>query len=105
MFREDFVSNSSSCSFVIGFKDEKTMENYRDTLKEEWGGKMADLIDNFFENNVTTPPEYHKEFAKRFKLFYYGIYQSTEDQFEDIAAGMLIHDQCPLDDDIDEYEP
>ena len=103
MLRNDFVSNSSSCSFIVGFKDKKTMENFRDALKEEWGGKIAILLDEFFKNNEYHNQEVIKDVfkGKNLELFYEGIYSSTEDIFDNVCVGRLIWDRVDmLNDDI-----
>ena len=102
MLRNDFVSNSSSSSFIIAFKNKKTLQNFCNDLKEKYSD-MSDDIDSFFNENKINPNEYTNSLTEDdindHKLFYKGIYPSEQNDYEkidEIIWGAEINDDIAI---------
>jgi hypothetical protein len=59
--RTDYVTNSSSSSFILGFKDEKEIENIVNELPDYWSKHAIDGVVSDIENGITS-----KEYALEF---------------------------------------
>ena len=96
MIRNDFVSNSSSSSFMIGFKDRKVAYKYRDMISNEWGGKIAKLMEIWFnkEHELKNDEYEFTDIEKDFKVWFSGIFESTEDSMDYLIPGKLVYDTC-----------
>ena len=96
MIRNDFVSNSSSSSFMIGFKDHETAYKYRDMIANEWGGKIADLIQKWFDKDKELKNDEYDftKDEKKFDVWFSGIFESTEDSMDYLIPGKLVYDTC-----------
>jgi hypothetical protein len=59
--RTDYVTNSSSSSFILGFKDEKEIENVANELPSYWSKHAIDGVVSDIENGIIS-----KEYALEF---------------------------------------
>ena len=109
MIREDFVSNSSSSSFVIGFKTKKMFEDFKKDMLDEWGrdNKFGKLLEHFLENSVISDDDrsYYTDGKKysEYEVLIRGVWQSTEDDFDTLAPGLLVYESVS-DDNILSYD-
>lgn len=108
MIRNDFVSNSSSSSFIVGFKTKKMFEDFKKDMLDEWGrdNKFGRLLEHFLEDSVISDADrsYYTD-GKRYsdyEVLIRGIWQSTEDDFDTLAPGLLVYESVP-DEDILSY--
>lgn len=62
--RSDFVTNSSSSSFILGFKTSDEISEVRDLLPEYWSENIKDEIISDIERGITTKDEMLKEYQK-----------------------------------------
>lgn len=101
MLRNDFVSNSSSSSFVVGFVTKKDFEDFKNKILDEWGrdNKFGKLLEQYFENNVHDKCDYDEDRVKKYDVLLGGLYQSTEDDFETLAPGLLVYDNILYEDE------
>ena len=103
MIRNDFVSNSSSSSFIVGFKTKKEFENFKKDMLDEWGrdNKFGKLLERFLENSVISDSDrsYYTDGKKysEYEVLIRGIWQSTEDDFDTLAPGLLVYESVPND--------
>ena len=106
MIRNDFVSNSSSSSFIIGFKTKKMFEDFKKDMLDEWGrdNKFGKLLAKFLEDSVLTEEnkDWYTDGKKysEYEVLIRGIWQSTEDDFDTLAPGLLVYESVPNDDDV-----
>ena len=108
MIRNDFVSNSSSSSFIVGFKTKKMFEDFKKDMLDEWGrdNKFGRLLEHFLEDSVISDADrsYYTD-GKRYsdyEVLIRGIWQSTEDDFDTLAPGLLVYESVS-DEDILSY--
>lgn len=52
--RKDFVTNSSSSSFILGFKSKEDMKNIADELPYYWAEAVRESVSSDVEYGVTT---------------------------------------------------
>lgn len=52
--REDFVTNSSSSSFILGFKNEEEIQNVANQLPYYWAHHIKEEIVSDIENGITS---------------------------------------------------
>ena len=106
MIRNDFVSNSSSSSFIIGFKTKKMFEDFKKDMLDEWGrdNKFGKLLIKFLEDGVIPEEDrrecYTNKKYSEYEVLLRGIWQSTEDDFDTLAPGLLVYESVPDDDDV-----
>lgn len=101
MIRSDFVSNSSSSSFMVGFRTRKDFDKFKNKILNEWGtaNKFGTLLVKFFENHVCDPADYPEARYQGYDVLLSGLYQSTEDDFETLAPGLLVYENISYGDD------
>lgn len=101
MVRSDFVSNSSSSSFVVGFVTKKDFNDFKNKILDEWGrdNKFGKLLEQYFENNVQDKYDYDEDKVDKYEVLLRGLYQSTEDDFETLAPGLLVYENIPYGDE------
>ena len=96
MIRNDFVSNSSSSSFLVGFVTREDFDKFKNKILDEWGrdNKFGKLLERYFENNIRDKDNYDEDEdkVKKYEVLFGGIYSSTEDDFETLAPGLLVYD-------------
>ena len=94
MLRNDFVSNSSSSSFLVGFVIREEFDKFKNKILDEWGrdNKFGKLLEQYFENNIQDKDDYDEDRVKKYDVLFRGLYQSTEDRFETLAPGLLIYE-------------
>ena len=64
--RSDFVTNSSSSSFIIGFSSDAELDNFKDTFPRWLSEVLIDRVDTDVNNNIITKGqaiEMYKEYA------------------------------------------
>jgi len=101
MIRNDFVSNSSSSSFVVGFVTKKDFVDFKNKILDEWGrdNKFGKLLEQYFENNIQDKDDYDEERVDKYEVLLRGLYQSTEDDFETLAPGLLVYEHISYGDE------
>ena len=52
--RTDYVTNSSSSSFVLGFKNEDEIEDVAEELPYYWSDEYKDSVVNYIKNEITS---------------------------------------------------
>lgn len=62
--RSDFVTNSSSSSFILGFKDKDKITEVMDLLPEYWSEEVRGDIISDIEYGITTKDEAIKEYQE-----------------------------------------
>ena len=69
-FRTDFVTNSSSSSFILTFKDEVDFLDFRNTCDEYNYEEVFELIENIKNNEEETQEEIKEKSLNMLKWYY-----------------------------------
>ena len=101
MIRNDFVSNSSSSSYIIGFATEDAFNEFKNKILNEWGrdNKFGKLLIESFNRNICDKNDYDEKEFKRFDVLLRGVYQSTDGTFERLGPERLIYEEAYTDDE------
>lgn len=62
--RSDFVTNSSSSSFILGFKNEEEITEVMDLLPEYWSEEVRGDVISDIEHGITIKDEAIKEYQE-----------------------------------------
>lgn len=72
--RTDYVTNSSSSSFILGFKNEEDIKNIVDELPDYWDSGVKENIASDVKNGITTKEDAIKLYQDSLWLGDYKFY-------------------------------
>ena len=101
MLRNDFVSNSSASSFIIGFKNNDILNDFVKAFIDDWGKVGKEKITKFLKNKIFTqedkkdPDSAYRKIDENDKKEYPIVYCGTSRHWAcdeiDLFADLLIY--------------
>ena len=97
MVRNDFVSNSSSSSFIVAFKNEKARKDFAEYCKNSGYGKISDIMyehikDKNYQQDPKDVDDNYENYINNFDTFDQYTELSNDEISDGIWAEMKIKD-------------